>query len=102
MMSKVVYRGLVRTPENGGRRSRTLKLDDDSAQVQAKEAHLPEEDERFLQLRYYTEESAWTHQVIDPARPGLAGIIAVGYGDTEVESWEMARKAMLDTTGIEL
>src|SRR5437764_918437 len=102
MMSKVVYRGLVRTPENGGRRSRTLKLDDDSAQVQGKEARLPDEDERYLQLRYCTAESGWTHQVIDPTRPGLAGIVAVGYGDTEVESWEMAREAFLDATGIEL
>jgi hypothetical protein len=101
-MSDVVYRGLVRTPENGGRRSRTLKLDDDSAQVQAKEGRLPDGEGRFLQVRYWTEEGGWTHQVIDPVRPGLAGIIAVGYGDSEAASWEMARTAAYDTTGVEL
>ena len=103
----VAWRGLVRTPENGSRRSRTLRLDDDSAQVQAKAATVTEthsgEQTRYLQVRYWTEETQrWTHQVIDPALCGIASIIAVGYGDTEGESWAMARKHVLDTYEVEL
>jgi hypothetical protein len=101
-MSDVILRGLLRTPENGGRRSRTLMLDDGTAQVQCKEARLPGGEGRYLQLRYWTQEGDWNHLVIDPSRAGVAAIVSVGYGETEVESWEMARLAALETAGVEL
>src|SRR5215211_5186023 len=99
MSDEVQYTGLCRTPENGGRRSRTLRLDDDTAQVQAKEAKLldpPRSDDegpsRYLQLRYWTAEAGWTHLVIDPRYAGIAGIVSVGHDEvTEHDSWEMAR-----------
>jgi hypothetical protein len=98
--------GLVRSPENGGRRSRTLRNDGETAQVQAKMTAIAsavgDDLGRMLQLRYWTEEGGWNHIVIDPDRPGLAGIIAVGYGEKEAESWAMARQAVLDSYNVEL
>src|SRR4051812_16237111 len=102
-MPEVKYRGLMRTAENGSRRSRTLMLDDESAQVQAKEAHLVATDDRYLQVRYWTEEAGWTHLVVDPTCSGLASVIAIGYDDThEDKSWDMAKAAARDTAGVEL
>jgi hypothetical protein len=101
--TSVEWRGLVRTKETGSRRSRTLKDDEGTAQVQAKLADVDGgEQSRYLQIRYWTEESGWTHQVIDPSYPGLAGVIAVGYGETETESWQVARQQVLDAYGVEL
>jgi hypothetical protein len=98
--------GLVRSPENGGRRSRTLRNDGETAQVQAKVAAIAgvggTDLGRMLQLRFWTEEGGWNHIVIDPDRPGLAGIVAVGYGGKETESWEMARQSALDGYNVEL
>lgn len=98
--------GLVRSPENGGRRSRTLRNDAETAQVQAKLAGVTAADGtdlgRMLQLRFWTVEGCWNHIVIDPDRPGLAGIVSVGYGDKESESWEMAREAALHGYNVEL
>ena len=37
-----------------------------------------DEDTRYLEIRYWTEEAGWTHLVIDPDLPGIAGIVAVG------------------------
>lgn len=102
-MSDVKYRGLMRTAENGSRRSRTLMLDDASAQVQAKEARIVATDGRYLQVRYWTEEAGWTHLVVDPSCSGLASIIAIGYDQThEDQSWKMAKTAARDTAGVEL
>jgi hypothetical protein len=98
--------GLVRSPENGGRRSRTLRDDAQTAQVQAKITTIVEpgtgEESRILQLRFWTAEGGWNHLVIDPSLPGVAGLAAVGYGDTEAASWQMARKNALDGYGVEL
>jgi hypothetical protein len=98
--------GLVRSPESGGRQSRTLRNDGETAQVQAKVAAIAAADGidlgRMLQLRFWTEEGGWNHIVIDPDRPGLAGIVAVGYGGKETESWDMARQGALDGYNIEL
>ena len=102
-MSDVKYRGLMRTAENGSRRSRTLMLDDGTAQVQAKEARIIATSNRYLQVRYWTEEAGWTHLVVDPSCSGMASIIAVGYDDShEDKSWDMAKAAARDTAGVEL
>ncbi len=100
------WHGLFRSPENGGRRSRTLRDDDETAQVQAKLTTVTDpktdDESRILQIRFWTEEGSWNHLVIDPNGPGLAGLVAVGYGRTETESWEMARKHALEGYGLDL
>ena len=57
--------GLVRSPESGGRRSRTLRNDGETAQVQAKVAAMAQADGtdlgRVLQLRFWTQEGGWNH-----------------------------------------
>lgn len=102
-MSNVKYRGLTRTTENGSRRSRTLMLDDGTAQVQAKEARIVATNNRYLQVRYWTDEAGWTHLVVDLSCSGMASIIAVGYDELhEDKSWDMAKTAARATAGVEL
>lgn len=101
----VKWYGLVRSPESASRRSRTLRNDGETVQVQAKVAVVVEpdgSDSRMLQIRFWTDEGGWNHFVIHPNQPGLAGLIAVGYGDKESESWEMARQHALDGYNVEL
>src|SRR3954453_8159847 len=98
----ISWRSFMRTKESGGRPSRTLKLDDSSAQLQGKEARLAG-GPRFLQVRWWTEESdAWTPLVIDPTKTGLDAIAAAGTGKHEPDSWEQARAAFKASRNIEL
>jgi hypothetical protein len=103
-MKASAWHGLVRSPESGGRRSRTLRDDAESAQVQAKLTTVTDpktdDESRILQIRFWTEEGGWNHLVIDPNLPGLPGLVAIGYGRTESDSWEMAREHALDGYGI--
>jgi hypothetical protein len=108
-MSEVQWEGLVRTRENGSRRSRTLRPQaegDESAQVQAKVATIiggGKDGRRFMQVRWWTEESeSWTHMITDTRRPGLAGIQSVGHGRTEAESWKQCADSFFESTGIRL
>jgi hypothetical protein len=108
-MTEVRWDGLVRTAENGGRRSRTLRpkdVNDESVQVQAKVATISGGDadgDRYLQIRWWTEESeSWTHLLIDPGYPGLAAVQSVGHGRTETESWARCSESFFDATGIKL
>lgn len=105
------WHGLVRSPENGGRKSRTLRDTDDlqkdaTVQVQAKVAKMVQPDGtdrgRMLQIRYWTEEGHWGHIVIDPNLPGVSGVVAIGYGEREKDSWAMARQAAFDGYNVEL
>jgi hypothetical protein len=101
-MKKVTWRSFLRTKENGGRRSRTLQLEDQSGQLQGKEARV-EDGPRLFQVRWWAEETdAWTHLIVDPTKTGLDAISSVGTGHTEPESWEMARAAFKASRGIEL
>lgn len=110
-MTEVHWQGLVRTAESGGRRSRTLRPQEDgdeSVQVQAKTATIPDPDRpgetrRFLQIRWWTEESeAWSHLLIDVDFPALAGVRSVGHGRTESGSWKACSDSFYDATGIRL
>jgi hypothetical protein len=102
----VKWYGLVRTPENGGRRARTLRDDAGTAQVQAKVTTVHDEHDpdgsRYLQIRFWTEEGGWGHLVIEPGSRGIAGIIGIGYGDGETDSWQMARQQVSDGYGVQL
>lgn len=98
----ISWRSFMRTKESGGRRSRTLKLDDDSGQLQGKEARV-DNGLRFFQVRWWTKETdSWTHLVIDPTKKGLDAVAAVGSGRQEPESWDQARAAFKASRGIEL
>ncbi len=105
-MTKVAWRTFMRTKENGGRRSRTLQLPDESGQLQGKEAKVEDMDgveERFFQFRWWAAETwSWSHLVIDPTKTGLDAVAAVGTGATEPESWDMARAAFKASRSIEL
>jgi hypothetical protein len=107
----VKWESLKRGDENGSRRSRTLRDEQSGTQLQGKRAyldvdedgvHVAEEDAvgtcTYLQIRALTP-SGWLHYIIDTDRPGIAGIVGIGYGLTEPESWDMAREQARGGTG---